>query len=206
MASHASRPRAENDDPRWNNRLAVTSTTSWAAAAAAERDQHRRDLLASTDEMPGRDIGGVRCGRDDRVHPDDDEVTDPLLIGDAQQDRCELGARHRDRVLAQAERRGQHHEDRVRERDDAAIFEPERKQFAEHQTGAEKRERVGIAGRIGQVRDDPGNQAEHADEHDPTAAIHGVAPGSRGFSRISSYSAAFGGQRRADQPVWSAKS
>jgi hypothetical protein len=54
--------------------------------------------------------------------------------------------------------------------------------------------------------DHTGDQSEHADEPDPTAAIHGVAPGSRGFSRISSYSAAFGGQKRADQPDRSAES
>ena len=105
-----------------------------------------------------------------------------------------------------AERRREHDEHRVRQRQRAAVFEAQREQLAEHEPGGEERERVGAAVRVDDVRDGARDEPEHADEDDPAAAIHRAAPESRGSSRISCYSAAFGGRKRPDQPFWSARS
>ena len=96
------------------------------ARGGRERAEHRRDLLAPAEEVPRALVRGVRRRRDRDAFDEDRESPGTAAVGSAQQDRHELRAEYGDRVLAQAERRRQHDEHRVRERQCAAILEPQR--------------------------------------------------------------------------------
>lgn len=165
-----------------------------------QREQHGRDFLALADEMPRALVGGVGGGSNGHAHAEDLQPPGAVAVGDPEQDRHQLRAEHGDRVLAQCERRREHDQHRVRERERAAVFETQRQQLAEHEAGGEERQGIGAAVRIDQVRDGSRGQTQHAHEDDSATTVHRAPLESRSSSRISCYSAAFAGRKRRDRP------